>query len=176
MNDYDYALIAVGATPIAGYPGYGVDFEGRIWSSRRKTVSQLRPTPNREGYEVIHLNRHSFLVHRLVMTTFVGPRPPGQETRHLNGDKTDNRLVNLCYGTSQENTDDERRLGRLRPIEEAVKRRVIWLSDEDWSSLQLAAKSEADTVSGVIRRRSVRATSVIRPPEYRPVPKPGKSR
>jgi DNA invertase Pin-like site-specific DNA recombinase len=45
-------------------------------------------------------------VHQLVLLTFVGPLPEGQEVRHLNGDRSDNRLENLCYGTRKENAND----------------------------------------------------------------------
>src|SRR5262245_15574121 len=38
-------------------------------------------------------------VHHLVLEAFVGPRPSGMEARHLNDDPSDNRLVNLAYGT-----------------------------------------------------------------------------
>lgn len=42
-------------------------------------------------------------IHRLVMAAFVGPRPPGLEIAHLNGNPRDNRLVNLRYVTHAEN-------------------------------------------------------------------------
>lgn len=50
-------------------------------------------------------------VHRLVLLTFVGPRQPDQECRHLNGIVTDTRLGNLCWGTRFENEADKYRLG-----------------------------------------------------------------
>jgi len=37
---------------------------------------------------------------------FVGPRPEGQQARHLNGIRNDNRLANLCWGTVEENRAD----------------------------------------------------------------------
>ncbi|ATN90828.1 HNH endonuclease [Gordonia phage Lysidious] len=51
------------------------------------------------------------LVHRLVMDAFVGPCPPGMEVCHRNGIGTDNRLVNLQYGTRSENAVDQVRHG-----------------------------------------------------------------
>lgn len=45
-------------------------------------------------------------VHQLVMQAFEGPAPKGQEVLHINGDPTDNRLVNLRYGTRSENILD----------------------------------------------------------------------
>ena len=45
-------------------------------------------------------------VHQLIALTFIGPRPKGADTRHLNGDPTNNRLDNLAYGTRTENILD----------------------------------------------------------------------
>jgi hypothetical protein len=45
-------------------------------------------------------------LHNLVLEAFVGPRPKGQVTRHLDGDKTNNTLSNLQYGTVSENMAD----------------------------------------------------------------------
>ena len=51
------------------------------------------------------------LVHHIVLEAFVGPRPIGAECRHLNGDPADNRLENLKWGTSKENSSDRLRHG-----------------------------------------------------------------
>lgn len=70
----------------------------------------LRQNPNTRGYLQVRLHKgseaKSFAVHRIILTTFVGPRPDGMETRHLNGDRRDNRLTNLAYGTPKENAAD----------------------------------------------------------------------
>lgn len=59
-----------------------------------------------------HVHRY---VHRLVLSAFVGPCPQGLQTRHLNGNAADNRLVNLRYGTQSENERDKIRHGTRRP-------------------------------------------------------------
>lgn len=46
------------------------------------------------------------LVHVLVLETFVGPRPEGNEARHLNGVHHDNRLCNLAWGSRSQNQSD----------------------------------------------------------------------
>lgn len=46
-------------------------------------------------------------VHRLVLETFVGPRPEGAEACHNNGDKLDNRLTNLRWDTPGANARDK---------------------------------------------------------------------
>lgn len=54
-------------------------------------------------------------VHELVLLAFEGDRPSVEgrcEIRHLDGDKTNNRLSNLKYGTVKENFAD-RKLHRM---------------------------------------------------------------
>ena len=50
-------------------------------------------------------------VHRLMLITFIGPRPKGMQCRHLDGNKENNRLDNLCWGTPKENQADRRKHG-----------------------------------------------------------------
>lgn len=46
--------------------------------------------------------------HSAVLKAFTGEEiSSGQEVRHLNGDPTDNRLINLKIGTKSENTFDQ---------------------------------------------------------------------
>lgn len=55
-------------------------------------------------------------VHRLVLETFVGPCPPGHEALHGDGGPKDNRLSNLRWGTSKENSEDTIRHGVRRAV------------------------------------------------------------
>jgi hypothetical protein len=45
-------------------------------------------------------------VHQLVLRAFVGPPEPGHIGRHLDGDPTNNALINLAWGTHSDNTKD----------------------------------------------------------------------
>jgi hypothetical protein len=114
--------------PIKNWPNYQASDLGRVRSNyvvgRRRTGRRaaqrtgewylLKPAM-KKGYCVADLSRdgrrRSFTVGHLVLMAFVGPRPPGQEVRHLDGDPMNNRLSNLCYGTPLENSDDKRRHG-----------------------------------------------------------------
>lgn len=96
---------------IPGHHGYEVSDLGRVRSYKRPGgPAYIGGGLNGNGYASVHLHNGrkglSFGIHQLVMLAFVGPRPEGQEVRHLNGDPTDPRLVNLAYGTRQENMDD----------------------------------------------------------------------
>lgn len=107
--------------PVVGYEGiYAISDLGRV-----KRVAHLVERKNRfgpftyvigerllskrvkrNGYEQVNLYKdgamRSMLVHRLVMSAFVGPSD--LEVNHKNEIKTDNRLSNLEYVTSSENS------------------------------------------------------------------------
>ena len=52
-------------------------------------------------------------VHRLICQAFHGvPEPVTLQTRHLNGNRTDNRPENLAWGTQYENWQDRKAHGR----------------------------------------------------------------
>lgn len=105
-------------------PGFEADYEvsdqGRIRSWRhwngRPSPRMLKPSPDKDGYRQISLCRDGVAavkrkMHLLVLLTFVGPRPEGSETRHLNNDRSDNALTNLAYGTRSANIQDAVRAG-----------------------------------------------------------------
>jgi len=50
-------------------------------------------------------------VHSVVLETFVGPRPKGLVSRHLDGNVFNNAVENLTWGTQQENIHDKQRHG-----------------------------------------------------------------
>lgn len=112
--------------PIAGWPDYEVSDQGRIKSRKPRNGQRfagfappwrlLRPSIRKaSGYAFVGLvgenGKWDVGVHRLVLLTFVGPCPPGMETRHLDGVRHDNRLTNLCWGTQVENAADRIRHG-----------------------------------------------------------------
>ena len=70
----------------------------------------LKPFKMSNGYPHVSLGgvKKRDYVHSLVMEAFVGPLPIGQVTRHLDGDKNNNALSNLCYGTYEENMADRK--------------------------------------------------------------------
>ena len=119
---------------IAGFPGYRVGNDGTVWtcwqsfgrgsrlSARWKRLAESvydgRRPDKRTPYHYVTLRRngrgHYKFVHRLVLEAFVGPCPPGLQTRHRDGNAENNRLGNLRWGTSQENADDKRRHGTVQ--------------------------------------------------------------
>lgn len=50
-------------------------------------------------------------VHRLMLITFVGPKPKNCQCRHLDDVPTNNKISNLCWGTPKQNAEDRDRNG-----------------------------------------------------------------
>jgi hypothetical protein len=71
----------------------------------------------------------SALIHHLVLSAFIGPRPLGLIRRHLDGNSQNNSLTNLCYSTHKENMVDRKRDGRPGP--RGTKQHKNKLSESD---------------------------------------------
>lgn len=106
--------------PVVGYEGlYEVSDRGRVLSLHRDQL--LAPTPH-GAYPGVTLcgrgREKRAKVHVLMLEAFVGPRPEGMVGRHLNDQKSDNRIANLEWGTPAQNREDARR--------NQESRRVTW--------------------------------------------------
>jgi hypothetical protein len=123
--------------PIAGVRGHRVGDDGSVWTClfrvsrgvgqgsffietwgwRRRKLSPdkkgyLRVTVPLEGGGSVRAK-----VHHLVLAAFEGPKPEGQECRHLDNVKTNNARGNLCWGTPEENREDSKRISPRRTLQ-----------------------------------------------------------
>jgi HNH endonuclease len=99
---------------VVGYEGlYSVTSDGRVWSNYIK--DWVEGFPNSRGYVQISLtkagHRRKRLLAILVLTAYRGPRPDGLQGCHRDGDKLNNTLDNLYWGTPAENTADQLLVG-----------------------------------------------------------------
>ena len=96
---------------IPGPYGFMVDPEaGLVIGPRGKPVG----SPNTRGYLQADLRRRGGglpFIHRIVWQAVHGPLPPGREINHINGDKADNRIVNLELTTRSGNMKHAYRTG-----------------------------------------------------------------
>jgi hypothetical protein len=107
---------------IPGYEGqYQVSDLGYVKSLSRRVKCRggtrsvqeyiLKIIQRPDGYCVVGVKKGMVRLHRLVLLAFVGPCPEGKECRHLDGNRQNNRLTNLCWGTRSENAQDRVRHG-----------------------------------------------------------------
>lgn len=113
--------------PVAECEGFEVSSCGRVRSIDRHVLcgggpkqrahvrhykgKLLRLSRASHGYQNISLPNGKYLVHRLVLSAFVGPCPKGCEGLHDDDKRTNNRLSNLRWGTRAENIEDAFRNG-----------------------------------------------------------------
>ena len=105
--------------PVEGWP-YEVSSDGQVRRrapARGATVGLILKQAKRGSYYGVTLSQggvvHSADVHVLVCSAFHGPRPDGEQARHLDGDTSHNSEGNLMWGTPSMNAEDKRRHGTL---------------------------------------------------------------
>lgn len=100
--------------PVVGYEDvYEVSNLGRVRRTRVNTLvvnRVLKPAQQTSGHLYVNLCRsntpRTICIHVLVLAAFVGPRPRGMVSCHIDGDPTNNALSNLRYGTHSDNQMD----------------------------------------------------------------------
>tara|TARA_R110002012_G_C11472772_1_gene594153 strand:+ start:308 stop:805 length:498 start_codon:yes stop_codon:yes gene_type:complete len=94
--------------PINNFPDYQVSDLGRVKSFKHQKPKILSILPFGR-YHGLYLSRdgrkYIKYIHQLVAQAFLGPQL-NLDVRHLDGDRSNNCLTNLAYGTRQENMED----------------------------------------------------------------------
>ena len=98
--------------PIARSPRYLIDEDGHVFSTIGGTTKEIVPSNSGRYLHVtlgmgVGVKRQTVDVHVLVAETFIGPCPPGEEVRHLDGDQRHNHWSNLGYATHEVNISDK---------------------------------------------------------------------
>lgn len=107
----------------------------------------------------------------MVLEAFVGPCPPGQECRHLDGDPSNNRVENLAWGTHEENAGDMIRHDRVNKGERCTFSRL----DRERVEGIIRELSEGATIRALSMKYGVHFTTVFsiqRGETWKHVPRP----
>jgi len=138
MPDCDSIPAEVEYRDIPGFTGYRVGSDGSVWGRKKRGSNSighlyaewhlLRTGMTWDGYKYVNLSENGRSrcrrVHALVLTAFHGPPAVGQQCRHLNDIRADNRASNLRWGTAQENADDKTSRGRQARGETCARSRL----------------------------------------------------
>jgi hypothetical protein len=94
---------------IAGYEGmYQINHKAEVRSFKSGVWKTIKDREDGLGYRMITLCkkgiRKNYKVHRLIMESFKPNKDNKPQVNHLNGDKSDNKLENLEWATSSENS------------------------------------------------------------------------
>lgn len=117
---------SISPSVIADFEGYGITRDGKPWSRMTKeslgrwkgtksvvgtTWKPMKPGRSGSGYRMVILRKnnksHMRYIHVLVLEAFVGPRPKGMVACHNDGNKENNCVENLRWGTRQSNEADK---------------------------------------------------------------------
>lgn len=87
-------------------PHYWIVENGKVVSTyRSRAYRLLTPRLNTHGYQQVYIHKQNHLVHRLVASAFL-PNPNNlPEVDHIDRNKTNNRIDNLRWVTTQENAE-----------------------------------------------------------------------
>lgn len=161
--------------PVPGYEGrYDVSSEGRVrslwirgksYSHAREEPKVLKARPNGAGYPTVHLcndeGQRTCYVHELVLSAFVGPRPAGYDASHINGNRADNCVVNLCWEPHKDNNDRRRGHGTsnegeghpqvILTADKVVEIRHRYAAGETAPSLAKEFSVKRNTIYGIVK-------------------------
>ena len=122
-----------------GHPGYAVTDDGRVLSCKKRGSwtyqrhwKTLRGRLNLSGYREVRVNnKKDKKIHTLMLEAFVGPKPKGCMCCHSNGQKDDNRLHNLRWGTASDNAKDAVQHGTASGLRRGERHSAAKLTDQD---------------------------------------------
>lgn len=149
--------------PYPPEPIYLVSDGGFIYSRKWDKFCQIALRTNERGYKratlMISGKEVYKYIHAMVLETFIGPCPAGMECRHLDGNKINNRVTNLRWGSRQENCDDKRRHGTALTPENNPSAKLTW---QDVDDIRLLVETHDVAALAALYGMSRRAISDIK--------------
>ncbi len=150
---------------VPGYPNYEISSSGVV---RNATTGLVLKGFEYRGYRFAQIYRdnvrQNFAVSRLVLLSFRGEPPEGHVAAHLNGDRKDNRLLNLAWVTPEENEQHRFLHGTIAKGEKhgAAKfeeEDILWIRAAakrgvSWAKIAKRYQAGKRTISHIVHRRT----------------------
>lgn len=176
VDGYDWSWAFVIFRETVAFPGYCVGSDGTVWTRKgkgprtplRANWRLLNREPGVNGHERVRLCHKGavvrYLVHRLVLETFIGPCPDGMVACHYpDPSPSNNSVFNLRWATRQDNERDAvehgtRIMGSHHPQSKLTEVDVLEMRAQYKAGVPskvLAARYglNRNTVSGIVFRR-----------------------
>ena len=151
---------------IVNHPGYYITESGYVLSTHKHkghAYCWLKSSKLNHGHLVVSLGNKNkkYLVHRLVLETFIGPCPDNMECCHNNGNPQDNNLSNLRWDTHSNNHKDKIRHGRwINPTKQGEKHPRAILSEQEVRLIINLYKGGGYTHRGLAKQFGVAKTTI----------------
>lgn len=102
---------------IKGFKDYEIDTNGNVFSYKCRSYRKLKPSKGNHGYLQVVLSddgkRFTKRIHRLIADAFVSNVNGKPFVLHKDGNKLNNSISNLYWGTQKENIADAVRHGKF---------------------------------------------------------------
>jgi hypothetical protein len=128
--------------PIADFPNYEISDSGLVRRIDTKKEIAQNTKRGKHPYKRVHLSHEGvskyLLVHRLVLTAFVGPCPKGEQALHKDDNPANNALDNLMWGTPKRNHETINRRGERNGRAKLTEDDVLTIRSSSCSTSELA--------------------------------------
>jgi hypothetical protein len=143
---------------------YAVTEDGEVWSIATGRWVRLKPRLTERGYGVLSLTvsgqRKDVRLNRVICEAWHGPAPfPEAVARHLDDDRSNNVVTNICWGSQSDNVHDAMRNGKSDPAANGragaakISGEKSYLAKMTWESVRdIRARAKAgDSISQIAR-------------------------
>lgn len=125
---------------LPGFKNYRATSDGFIETLKKNGWIKLRGSFDGDGYKTATISRNSisktFKIHVVVCTLFHGPKPPGLEVCHIDGDMYNNKHDNLRWGTHASNMRDKVNHGRSFNVPRGTRCHKARLNEQDVNDIK----------------------------------------
>lgn len=121
---------------IIGINNYYVSDHGRI----KNNINICNLQPDITGYVKIQINKKSYLVHRLVALGFLPNLKNKKQVNHIDGNKNNNKLLNLEWSTNKENSIHKIQTGLSHCTKKIIQYDFIMNKIQEFMSITEASK------------------------------------
>jgi len=134
------------------YPKYFVTEEGLVFSS--KTNKFLKFTYDQQGYQRVGLyignyKHKTIKVHRLIAETFINNTLNKKDVNHIDGNKSNNNVINLEWCTRSENMKHAFKIG-LKKSSDKQKKMLSDLAKSQIGEKNPAARKIINIITGEV--------------------------